>query len=183
MGVSDPEQPRRNADGGTQDAGERAPAESTPEAVPVPRDAGAPERDAGAASCAAPNACATATDLGAISGDTGSPTLTHSGTASSFYKVRVREDDDGFLAAPMKLRVELRSAQAGAYDLLVYNDGTCVKPAAEKKGGAAPASLSWGEEFTGNGDDDSKTIVVEVRQIAPCAAPPPTYTLTLAGNK
>lgn len=139
------------------------------------------------ASCAAPDPCASATDLGSVSGDTGSDTVSASGSTSQWFKVRVTENDDDIFGVKLRMRAELTSPSGTNYDLYVYVGGSCSQAATGQStltSTTDTVSSSFGEGGTfSNGSSDSKDVIVEVRHVSgPCNASSP-WTLTISGNK
>ncbi len=150
---------------------------------PAPeRDGGAPPATSGA--CKTLNACASATDLGSVSGDTGADTRSHQGSGGEFFTIRVTEDDHSAFGRPLTLAITLVSPARENYDLYVY-DTDCSKPSEQSTQGAGTTdtvNLKWGElGYLANDIDDSKTIRVEVRpNMSTCDDQ--KWTLVLAGN-
>lgn len=140
--------------------------------------------------CTSSATCAGATDLGSVSGDTGNATVTGSGYQSAWYKVRVTEDDSGVFGVPMNMTAQLTSPPGTNYDVYVYVNGgsdvvECSNASASgtSTGTTDQAHVSWGESGTfSNGNDDSRTVSIEVRPVSgPCSASS-TYTLVVFGD-
>lgn len=138
-------------------------------------------------SFASPNACATAEQLSAVSGDEGG-TATASGTGSKWLKVHVEETDSSIFSSDLSYKVTLTSPAGMDYDLFVKQgpeDGNPDCGAAEKKGAPSGASESvsndWNDDQGLGGEDDSVWLNVEVRHVSgnDCNA---TWSLTVQGN-
>jgi hypothetical protein len=120
--------------------------------------------------CEAKNTCASASDLGSIRGDAEGDTRSRRGTGSEFFSIEVTESITGFSDPyAMKAAITLVSPSKQNYDLFVY-DEDCSKPVKQSEEGpdtTDKVAMEWGE--TGwnplpNGDDDKKTLRIEVRQ-------------------
>ncbi|HEY8080154.1 MAG TPA: hypothetical protein VIF62_38750, partial [Labilithrix sp.] len=155
-------------DGGTDDceAGVCSPApQGGPDnggGTPPPEDGGAP---VASGACKTINACANATDLGSVSGDTGADVRSHQGTGGEFFTIRVTEDDHSAFGKALTAAITLVSPSRENYDLYVY-DTDCSKPSEQSTQGTGTTdavNLSWGEGYVANDGDDSKTIRIEVR--------------------
>jgi hypothetical protein len=147
----------------------------------------------GGTSCPTPNTCDSAEDLGVMSGDTDGAPVVKTGFGSTFVKLRVTEDNHSVIGHALKVSVSLDVAVATDYDVYAYlNVNTDVSPCSsvstnKSDGGGIGTNesfgLSWGDGLTGSGNDDSRTVVIEVKHKAgPCDDTAP-YTLTLTGNK
>jgi hypothetical protein len=141
-------------------------------------------------SCATPNICSSATDLGSISGDTGADVKTASGTGSQWFKIRVTEDDSSVTGLSLLTRVELVSPPGANFDLFVYLAGgssgqecATVKSSSTNASGLDTTSTEWGESgLFSNGSDDSRTLSIEVRWVSgTCSAATP-WSLTVRGD-
>ncbi|CAN5908015.1 hypothetical protein BH11MYX2_BH11MYX2_31480 [soil metagenome] len=177
---------------GTDAAIDAAIADAAPSIdAPLTFDA-APDAPMGG-SCASVTTCAGATALMSVSGDTGSQVITSSDYRSTWYSVRVSEDDSGVFAIPMGIRAELTSPAGSNFDLFVYvNTGSdvvsCTTPSASSTNAAGTfdsALVTWGESGTfSNGSNDDRTVSIEVRAAAStaCAASAP-WQLTVYGNQ
>jgi hypothetical protein len=140
--------------------------------------------------CTSSATCASAMDLGSVSGDTGNASVTGSGYQSAWYKVRVTEDDSDVFAVEMSATIQLTSPPGTNYDVYVYlNTGSdvveCTTPRASgtSTGTTDQAHVTWGESGTfSNGNDDSRTVSIEVRPVSgPCSASAP-YQLVVFGD-
>jgi hypothetical protein len=141
--------------------------------------------------CTSSATCAGAMDLGSVSGDSTASSVTASGYQSAWYKVRVTEDDSGIGGEELKALVQLTSPPGTNYDVYVYvNTGNdvveCTTPSASgtSTGTTDQARLTWGESGTfSNGNDDSRTVSIEVRPVSgPCMAGA-TYQLVVFGDQ
>ena len=142
-------------------------------------------------SCSTTATCMAPTmTLTSVSGDTGAGTATASGYQSAWFQVRVTEDDSGPFGVSMTMTATLTSPAATNYDLYLYiNTGSdvlsCTTPtgAATKNGAVQSQKLTWGESGTfSNGNDDGRTVVVEVRAPATGCAPAATWQLNVQGD-
>jgi hypothetical protein len=139
--------------------------------------------------CTSPNTCAAATDLASVSGDTGAGTKTFQGSTSQWFKVRVTEDDSDVFGTELQMRAELQSPAGTNFDLYVYRAGggsgqecSAVTTSSTSAAGFDSASTSWGEGTISNGNDDGRTITVEVRHVSGTCAAASKWTLTVRGN-
>ena len=151
-----------------------------------PPDAGLPDP------CAYPAACAAATSMGNVSGDTGNGFLRATGSTSKWLVVRVTEDDSSIFSHPdIRAKFTLTHDPNTRFDLFVYRssgtgDRNCSSVTATgtrtSTTNVAGASLSWSDTYGLGGNDDSRNIVVEVRHVSgPCGAARPWY-LDVDGN-
>jgi len=128
--------------------------------------------------------------LASISGDTGSGTASASGYQSAWFQIRVTEDDSGPFGVSMTMTATLTSPAATNYDLYLYVNGgsdvlSCTTPtgAATKNGTMQSQKLTWGETGTfSNGNDDSRTVVVEVRAPATGCMSSADWQLNITGD-
>lgn len=185
------------------------PPPSTTEDPPSANEGGAPQGDAGTdapitdagggdsgagdggtgGSCAATMTCGAATDLGSISGDKNANVKTASGTGSQWFKILVTEDDSAIDANDLEMKAVLTSPAGSNYDLFLYlpssgpttRNCTTISKSSTSTSSSDQASLSWGESgLFANGDDDDRTVTVEVRHVSgPCTAP---WSLSVYGN-
>ncbi|WP_437781529.1 hypothetical protein [Sorangium sp. So ce1097] len=114
---------------------------------------------------AAPNTCAGAEDLGAISGDVGADTITKTGTTSKWFKVYVEDD---FTIPPLteSFQVTLTSPPGMNFDLIVYQ-GTIDAPdcfVSGVRGQGTPESFmtTWNDRSIA---DDHLWFAIEVRHV------------------
>jgi hypothetical protein len=144
----------------------------------------------GTISCASPNTCAAATDLGAVSGDTGADTQSAQGTGSQWFKIRVTENDSGIFAVPLNLHADLSSPSGANFDVYLYvaSNGSNQECSAVSASSTNPttfdtASVQFGESGTfSNGSQDDRTVTVEVRWVSGTCAPGAKWSLTVRGN-
>ena len=141
------------------------------------------------ATCASPNTCPAATDLGSVSGDTGADTKTFQGSGSQWFKVRVTENDSNLFGVELQMRAELQSPAGTNFDLFVYRAGggsgqecSAVTTSSTSTGGFDSASTSWGEGTLSNGSNDDRTVTVEVRHVSGTCAAASKWTLTVRGD-
>jgi len=142
-------------------------------------------------SCSTTTTCMAPTmTLTSVSGDTGAGTASASGYQSAWYQIRVTENDSGVFGVSMTMTATLTSPSATNYDLYLYiNTGSdvlsCTTPtgAATKNGTMQSQKLTWGETGTlSNGNDDSRTVVVEVRAPATGCSSAATWQLNIQGD-
>ena len=135
----------------------------------------------------APNNCASAEQLAAVSGDEGD-TVTASGSGSKWLKVQVQETDSGIFETDISYKVSLTSPPGMDYDLYVKQgpqDGSPNCGATEVKGtlsgGSESVSASWDDDQGIGGEDDSVWLSIEVRHVSgdDCDA---KWSLTVVGN-
>lgn len=135
--------------------------------------------------CAPENACADPTDLGTVRGDKGGDTIVVQGTRPQWFKVFVREADEGLLAKKLKVRGTLSSPPGKNFDLYAYRNKGCGGPNGQSNKYSTDdvVTLEWGESGVPNGKDDDEVIHFEVRWATGhvCAEDAP-YTLTIRGN-
>jgi hypothetical protein len=150
---------------------------------------GGADAGGGGISCNAPNACTSSTNLGTVSGDTGSDTLSQQGTTAEWLTVRVTENDNGPLADPLKMKVTLVSPPGANFDLYLYVPSSdtlecsAVSSSSTSTSSTDTASVLFGETGTfANGVDDSRTVTVEVRHVSGSCSPGAKWSLTLQGN-
>ena len=145
----------------------------------------------GGGTCASPNACSGATDLGTISGDTGAGIKTAQGSGSQWFTVRVTEDDSNIFGLSLLAKAELTSPPGTNFDLFVYVAGgasgqecSSVKTSSTSTGSSDSTTAEFGESSGGisNGSSDSRTVTVEVRWVSGTCAPAAPWSLTVRGN-
>ena len=152
-------------------------------------DAGKTLDTSSAAVCTTTSTCATATDLGSVSGDTNNDKQQTTGYQAGWYKVRVTENDNGVFGVKLQLTTALTSPASNKYDVFVYyNSGSDVVECATPSGTATTAGttetlgIKWGEGTLSNGNDDSRTVSIEVRPNGmDCQANAP-WTLMVSGD-
>jgi hypothetical protein len=160
---------------------------------PRDRDAsvdGAADDDAG--KCPIANTCSSARGLGTLSGDVGAEQKSIQGTRSEWLSVRVTEGQTGFsFGARMATTISLLSPTGSNYDLYVYYDPlvdaaqcTTVRASSTQQSCIGDSvHLTWGEGAAPNGDDDSRTISIEVRHASGTCKPTSAWILLVEGNK
>lgn len=162
--------PDAGSDGGKTDAG-----------VDAGPDGG------GSTSCASPNACAAATDLGSVSGDKNADVKTAQGSGSQWFKVKVTEDDSSVIGTSLRARAELVSPAGTNFDLYTYlgSSGSHECSAVSKAStstGADSTTDEWGEGTISNGSSDDRWVTVEVRWVSGTCSPSAKWSLTVRGN-
>jgi hypothetical protein len=145
--------------------------------------------DGASSVCATTSTCQTATDLGSVSGDTGAVMRSASGYQSAWYKVRVTEDDSDVFGIKLSATIRLTSPAASNYDVFVYvNTGSdvteCTTPSgtSSTSGTADSVYIIWGEGSISNGNDDGRTVSIEVRPISGACVPAEPWQLVVTGN-
>lgn len=140
-------------------------------------------------SCTSSATCQGAMDLGSISGDTGSATVSGMGYQSAWLKVRVTEDDNSVVGNDLSMTATLTSPAGAQFDVLMYvNTGSdvieCTTPTgtSTKSGNTATLRISWGEGSIANGSDDSRTVSIEVRPSSTTCSPSSKWQLVVQGN-
>ena len=140
--------------------------------------------------CGPPNTCFAPTNVGKVSGDKGHDVISRQGTTAEWIKVRVTEDDEGFLAGPvpLRLRLTLISPPGTNFDLFAYYErSACGAPdkASTRVGSVDDINLQWGEDpgdLLANGKDDDQDILIEVRWVSgECPLTQP-WQLMIEGN-
>jgi len=139
--------------------------------------------------CASGATCAGAMNLGSISGDTGSQKVTANGYQAGWFSVRVTEDDSSVFGTKLSMTARLTSPAASNYDVFVYfNSGNdsieCTNASASgtTTGTLDSARIEWGEGTVSNGDDDGRTVSVEVRPISGGCSSAAPWSLELQGD-
>lgn len=164
---------------------------SNPTPAPTPAASTPPATESKPATEAPNNrTCQTARDMGEVAGDDGASAVQATGACSDWLKVRVKESKSSVLGDEMKFTATLRSPTAADdFDLVVHMNAdkdqvecTAVTGKSEKTGTEPDVvKASWGEGWTGNRDDDSRTVILEVKKKTPgCSATP--WTLQVQGN-
>jgi hypothetical protein len=142
-------------------------------------------------SCNATNGCATATDLGSISGDSNNDTKSAQGTTSAWFTVRVTENDSSIFGNSLEMKATLGSPAGANFDLFLYLPGdgsgrecSAVASKSQQASGTDQAGLEWGEGggFS-NGSSDDRTVTIEVRHVSGTCSPGAKWTLNLYGNQ
>lgn len=180
------EEEEQGTDAGATDAGAKSDG-----GADAGSDAGADGgTDGGVPGCAATNTCLTATDLGSLSGDTGSGTLSAQGTGSQWLKVRLTENNNDIIGLSLALKSTLVSPPGTNYDLYLYVAGSIsgqecslVANSSTSTSTTDSASVQFGESgLVANGLVDDRTVTVEVRHVSGACAAGANWTLTLNGN-
>lgn len=140
-------------------------------------------------SCTSSATCQTATDVGSISGDTGSATVAASGFQSAWLRVRVTEDDSSFIGNDLSVTATLTLPATEQFDVLMYvNSGSdvveCTTPSgtATKNGNTETLRISWGEGSIANGSDDSRYVSIEIRPTSTTCSSSAQWQLVVQGN-
>lgn len=136
--------------------------------------------------CPPANACASATELEGVSGDTGSDVRETSSRTSKWFKIPVVDKFTIFNAIE-SVTMELESPPGTNFDLYAYlpPDGksdACkgVTPRkSTKTSGKDSVSLDWEDV---SGDPDTRTVVVEVRHVSGTCPAPENWKLKITGN-
>ncbi len=136
----------------------------------------------GAGACQTNGSCASAAQLGELRGDIGSDVLTREGVGSAFFRVDVKEEAPWYgEASPMKVVVSLVSPTSTQYDLYVHEG--CTQSVEEGPGDSDQVRMTWGESrWVANLVDDSKTLLIEVRQVSPTCDDTNKWSLLVQGN-
>lgn len=130
--------------------------------------------------------CNTATNLGSVSGDSGSSSLSVTNFEENWYRVFVSENDSSFVSEhDLGVRVTLVSSPGTDYDLYLYCDNCGAIPSASSTltGGTDTAFLKWAEDTifgAPSGSDSGRFIIIEVRHASSVSCG--GYTLTIQGN-
>lgn len=168
---------------GAADAGTKA------DAAPDAGGTGGPVGGTGGPACASPNTCAGGTDLGTISGDTGSGVKTAQGSGSQWLKIRLTEDDSDVFGLSMLVKAELVSPPGTNFDVHVYVGGSSsavecssIKASGTSTGTSDTAKAEWGEGTLSNGSSDDRNVTVEVRWVSGTCSPTAKWSLTVRGN-
>jgi hypothetical protein len=134
---------------------------------------------AGAADCLLDGnpTCASATQLGQLAGDAGTPRITRTGIGEAFFVLRLREESSS--SRDLTAAVRLQVPPGMNYDLVVRCDScasSVAKTSTSRQGQSEEVRLSRRDDF----DDNSFSVIVEVRyrQGKSCAP----WTLTFVGN-
>lgn len=167
-----------------------------PDAKPDANDSGPPPQDAKPDepepySCDVVNNCTAASDMGSVSGDLEGDSVSRTGTTAQWLRVRVTEADTNVWANDQLVTITLISPPGANYDLFAYVNPdedirACTSPTAQsvKPAGATDTvTLTWGEEWTANNSDDSRTVSIEVKYISGACSPDDEWSLLVQGNK
>ena len=115
--------PSSSSGGPEEDSGTGETDSGTEGGTDAGSDSGTPPPPPPPPTCAAPAACAGATDLGTISGDTGAGVKSATGSTSQWFKIRLSEDDSDVFGVSMEMRATLVSPAGSNFDLHVYRAG------------------------------------------------------------
>jgi hypothetical protein len=161
-------------------------------AVPVP-DAPLPTDapiDMSSYTCTSNDTCASATLLGAVSGDTGNQQVQVTGTRAAWYRVRVTEDENGLGGTPETVHVTLTSPANADFAVFVYvNTGSDALECSQTvgttnvNGKVVQTNAEWGETGAfANGSDDSRDVSIEIRPVSGTCAADQTWQLVVQGD-
>jgi len=142
------------------------------------------------ATCDSGVTCAQAMNIGQVDADQNSDTKTAMGYESAWFTVRAHEGDSSVFGAPMNVTINLTSPTGANFDLYAYmNTGTdvteCTTVSAQSTNttGTDQVHLSWGESGSiSNGNDDSRTISIEVRPVSGTCSASNMFTLVVYGD-
>jgi len=150
---------------------------SDPPAVAPPTDAG-PAVEAGPGSvCVGTSTCITAREVGEVDGDGSGSSKTETGTGSEWLAIKVKEESNS--SKDVGLRARLTVPAGSAMELHVYAKD-CTTVIGQASGNPInEVATKWNDKF---GSDDSKTILVEVRNVAADCSVNNTWSLELAGG-
>ncbi len=167
-----------------------------PDAKPDQQDGGSHWKDATPDElephrCDVINTCTAASDMGTVSGDLESDSVSRSGNTAQWLRVRVSETDSNVLANDQRVTITLISPPGANYDLFAYvnpdqDTRACTSPTAQsvKPAGATDTvTLVWGEQWVANNADDSRTVSIEVQYIGGTCSPHDDWSLLVQGNK
>jgi hypothetical protein len=139
--------------------------------------------------CTTSMTCPAAQLLGTISGDTGADEVSADGYQSAWYRVRVTEDDSDISGLTLIAGATLTLPASGGFDVYMYlneDDDVieCIKLAgdASSSGNTKSVVAEWGEGFFSNGDDDSRSVTVEVRATGTTCSAGDSWHLDVWGN-
>jgi len=169
----------------------------SPDTGTEPTDTAVPPDTVGGPACTtltAADCLSSATSLGSISGDTGSPSKTLSGSDSQWARITITEDDSSLLSSKdLKVTVTLDSPSPENFDLFVYEgkakgDGGGIECSSVSGSSTSvttfdSVSLSWKDNRPIGGFDDTKTLSIEVRAISLTCDPSLSWSLKVEGNK
>jgi hypothetical protein len=155
-------------------------------APPVPIDSAPPDPAPGdgGATCQSSDVCTTAKTLGTVSGDTGSQTLTATGSQAAWFRVRATEDatpSDG----SMQVLAKLTPPAGEDFDVFVYVNpdmDTVACPGGTGTvttgGPGKQVPASWRDFF----NDASRNVSIEVRPRSAACSPTAKWQLVIEGN-
>jgi len=152
--------------------------------------------DGGNALCStSPDQCvATATSLGSVAGDETGATVSASGYTSEWLRLDETEQDSSPIGKAMIFTATLTSPPGMNYDLYAYLGasggvgniecttvkGQSTNPAGEQD----QVTFQWGETTGGiaNGNDDSATVMIEVRWVSGACSTAQNWSLSAHGD-
>ncbi len=136
-----------------------------------------------AAVCGPYNTCAAPFELPSISGDDHSEWTGAAGSETAWLKVRLREDEHGLSAKPLKAQLWLEQPANAIFDLYVY-DG-CGSQIASGIDAAKSnvINLEFPDNKSLSGSDDSKDLYVEVRYRSGLCSSESAWTMYIVGNR
>ena len=139
--------------------------------------------------CVNTGTCPSASPLGSVSGDEGSPGLAAMGAEPTWVTFHVTEDDDSAFGSGMSFTVTLQSPPGLDFDLYVFRGiegggSGCggFMQQSTNTGGSDVVSMSWGEGGVANGSVDSAWVAVEIVAKDEVCAPPQQWSLDVQGN-
>jgi hypothetical protein len=133
--------------------------------------------------------CPTATVIGEVSGDTGSPLLSREGTEPSWVTFQVTEDNDGVTGEAVSFTATLTSPPGYDFDLFVsrgpLGGATGCGGTMQMSTSAGPEDvvhMSWGEGALANGADDRAWVAAEIRPKDGVCDPTASWSLVVEGD-
>jgi hypothetical protein len=160
---------REPAPNPTPEKEERSDSAETPTAAPIPTPT--------LTSCAAKNACASATDIGSIGGDTtvAEKALVATGTTGTWLTFKVTEKDGSLSGHKMNVSATLTAPAGWTFvaRMDTQSGSTAVCGARTYLTTTNKLDLEWGEDFRPNVTDDTRQVVVEIRPAATCSPDAP----------
>lgn len=174
--------------GPVESSSEGAPGDSSSEGESSSDDGSSSEEGGEPPSCPQEATCATATVIGAVSGDEDSEPIELSGAEPTWVTFQVTEDNDAVSGEAVSFSAFLDSPAGSDFDLFVYrgpSNGTtgCGGTAGQSTsvGSEDVVHMSWGEGGVANGGDDRAWVAVEIRPKADCDGVA-EWTLTIVGD-
>lgn len=170
-------------------AGSNVIADARPDSSFVLIDAPPPVDGSVGSACTTSMTCQSAQMLGTVSGDSGADMLSANGYQAAWFKVRVTEDDGDAFGLTLRLEAALTSPTPGAFQVFVYVNADsdvveCTTPSGDRltSGNIDDVLAEWGEGFFSNGDDDGRTVAIEVRPMTSTCSASATWQLDVYGN-
>ena len=150
----------------------------------VKLDGGDAGGDGGSIACTNPGTCAVAASLGTVSGDTGSGTISYTGTTSRWISITVSEDDHTILTPKaLKAEISLSSPTGVDFDLYVYDGCGSLLDKSTNLSGIDSVAAEWPDlQPFPSGHDDTKTLYIEVRHRAGSCSASSKWSLQVRGN-